>query len=340
MAWVRYDDQFHDHHKVTAVVAENVAAIGLHALANTWTNGQKRKGYVPAHQAGALVCDKVLGPELAALLVKNNLWHRVADIGACVACAEEYEALPKDLEGWVFHNSREYRAPERDRTTPGTNADLSAKRRAAGASGGRASAAKRREQSQQAERAKPDADSTKASNEQVAGVSKTSNLSSAGVTPDPDPVPEEQTPPTPQATSAQSPMTEDENPGEGESPEQDRTTNLTLVAEVRELRPEWTTSAILRALNDPGVLERPQHLVAAALLAVARDRQSRFPGRLAANGPWWITSLASAFATPTPPAYKAPAVREQATDEGKALALDRYVKDSAWYTRSRTGGTG
>lgn len=141
MAWVRYDDQFHAHPKVTAVIAENPAALALHVLANTWTNGQKRMGFIPRHQPGVLVCDRSQGAEWAAVLVRYGLWHETGS--ECDACREEYADLPEDAVGFVIHNAQEYRAPVRDRLTPGTAADLSEKRREAGRRGGLASAAKR-----------------------------------------------------------------------------------------------------------------------------------------------------------------------------------------------------
>ena len=166
MAWVRYDDQFHHNRKVTAVVAEDAGAIGLHTLANTWTNSQKQhKGFVPTHQPGILVCDKTQGREWAALLVKHGLWHEVASM--CPDCKEEYEDLPAELAGFVFHNAEEYRAAGRDRTTPGTSADLSEKRRAAGRKGGLASAKKRDEDKQK--QAKPATGQANEANEANAG---------------------------------------------------------------------------------------------------------------------------------------------------------------------------
>lgn len=146
MAWVRYDDQFPYNPKVTAVIAEDPGALGLHVLANTWTNGQKRKGHIPAHQPGILVCDKTQGRAWAELLVKHGLWHQLDDL--CPACKDEYAELPPDLDGFVFHNASEYRAPGRDRVTPGTSQELSEKRRAAGRKGGQASARKRDEAKQ------------------------------------------------------------------------------------------------------------------------------------------------------------------------------------------------
>lgn len=226
MAWVRYDDQFYANPKVTAVIAEDAGALALHVLANTWTNGQKRKGHIPAHQPGVLVCDKTQGSEWAALLTKHHLWHHVADM--CDECAEEYEDLPEGLDGFVFHNAEEYRAAARDRTTPGTSADLSEKRRAAGRKGGMASAKKRDDGKQkQAKRATGQANEPTEASEDAAeaeqpadeeqsypgnvlvgqgftrpaetqqtdeanqanGVSKASNLLLAGVSPVPEPVP-------------------------------------------------------------------------------------------------------------------------------------------------------
>ena len=44
MAWVRYDDRFHDHDKVATLrgSSADVAALALHVLANTWTSARVR----------------------------------------------------------------------------------------------------------------------------------------------------------------------------------------------------------------------------------------------------------------------------------------------------------
>jgi len=147
MAWVRYDDQFYGHPKVTAVALEDVGAIGLHVLANTWTNAQRQhQGYVPPHQPAALVYDREKAQRYAALLVKHGLWHEVGRLGECAECALEYAGLPFD-EGWVFHNAREYRAAGSRGVSGGlshVSEELSAKRRAAGRKGGLRSAELRR----------------------------------------------------------------------------------------------------------------------------------------------------------------------------------------------------
>lgn len=144
MAWVRYDDTFYSNPKVTGVVHDDPGALSLHLLANTWTNGQKHPGFVPAHQPAVLLCDKQLGVRWAEVLVRAGLWHKRYE-DECDECLAEYADLPPSSGGWVFHNAREYRAPARDRLSPGTPDDLSEKRRAAGRKGGRTTAARRKQ---------------------------------------------------------------------------------------------------------------------------------------------------------------------------------------------------
>lgn len=175
MAWVRYDDTFYSNPKVTRAIAEDPGALALHLLANTWTNAQKHPGFVPAHQPAILLCDRQRAADWAAVLVRSGLWHERDSL--CAACAEEYADLPAEAVGYVFHNAREYRAPARDKTTPGTPAELSEKRRAAGRKGGLATAA-RREHEHHPEQAN-------AAN----GASKRSNSPASGASPEPVPVP-------------------------------------------------------------------------------------------------------------------------------------------------------
>jgi hypothetical protein len=175
MSWVRYDDQFHTNPKVTRVVLDEPGALALHLLANTWTNSQKRPGFIPRHQTGVLLCDRELGGKWAAVLVAANLWHEHGR--ECERCAVEYADLPADAEGYVIHDAAEYRAPARERQTPGTPSELSAKRAEAGRRGGRSTAA-RREQTQQTMPANA-----------ADGASKSDNLPGAGVSPVPVPEP-------------------------------------------------------------------------------------------------------------------------------------------------------
>jgi hypothetical protein len=60
-----------------------------------------------------------------------------------------------------------------------------------------------------------------------------------------------------------------------------------LVAQVRQVRPDWSTSSIRRALAHPDVTERGWDRARQAMLAVAADPESHQPGRLAHDGPWW-----------------------------------------------------
>lgn len=75
-----------------------------------------------------------------------------------------------------------------------------------------------------------------------------------------------------------------------------------LVTEVRKLRKDWSTRSIRRSLADHAVAERPWALVCQAFIAVAKDPESKSPGRLSHDGPWWHrTSVAAAAPAPRPP---------------------------------------
>jgi hypothetical protein len=79
----------------------------------------------------------------------------------------------------------------------------------------------------------------------------------------------------------------DAQPG-GEGEDQKSTPGLNvLVAEVRQIRPEWSSRSIRRALAHPDVTERGWVRAGRAMLAVAADPESNQPGRLAHDGPWW-----------------------------------------------------
>ena len=91
----------------------------------------------------------------------------------------------------------------------------------------------------------------------------------------------------------------DATPEEGDQSGVDQTPEQ-LASTIRRLRPEWSTKSIERALADPSVAERPWPVVCAAAVAVARDPESKHPGRLAHDGPWW-TGAASLRITSLPP---------------------------------------
>lgn len=76
--------------------------------------------------------------------------------------------------------------------------------------------------------------------------------------------------------------------GEGDSSRPRRADDLAaLVSEIRALRPDWSTRSIERAISDPAVAERPWQLVRAAMVTLARDPETKFPGRLSHDGQWW-----------------------------------------------------
>jgi hypothetical protein len=60
-----------------------------------------------------------------------------------------------------------------------------------------------------------------------------------------------------------------------------------LVAEVREIRPDWASQSVRRAMASPVVRERPWPVARRAMVAVARDPASKHPGRIAGDGDWW-----------------------------------------------------
>ena len=73
-----------------------------------------------------------------------------------------------------------------------------------------------------------------------------------------------------------------------------------LIAAVRAIRPDWASRSIRRALAADSVAERPWPLVARAMLAVARDPESKQPGRIAGDGPWWEPASAKPGTIPWP----------------------------------------
>jgi hypothetical protein len=77
-------------------------------------------------------------------------------------------------------------------------------------------------------------------------------------------------------------------PGEGDEDRDSAAPLDALVAEVRKIRPEWSSRSVRRALAHPDVTERGWDRARRAMLAVAADPESKQPGRLAHGGPWWV----------------------------------------------------
>jgi hypothetical protein len=110
---------------------------------------------------------------------------------------------------------------------------------------------------------------------------------------------EEQPPPTPPRPLWPAAVPDAKPEGEGEDPDEENRL-AALVAEVRDLRPEWSSTSIRRALTHPDVAERDTGRVRAAMLAVAADPATEQPGRLKHDGPWWATRPASPPPPPRP----------------------------------------
>jgi hypothetical protein len=123
---------------------------------------------------------------------------------------------------------------------------------------------------------KRNADSNGATNETV--------TSAPNPNPNPNPNPDvfqtSNTPPPPSSSVARESKSEVEG----------------IINEVRELRPEWSKASIRKALTDPAVQERPAAIVHAAMLAIARDPDSKLPGRLRNDGPWWQIARSAVLA--------------------------------------------
>lgn len=71
MVWFKVDDRFHSHPKTTAA---SLAAIGLWAVAGSWSSDHLTDGFVPDHQLPSLTRGAT---DLAGELVAAGLWRRV-----------------------------------------------------------------------------------------------------------------------------------------------------------------------------------------------------------------------------------------------------------------------
>jgi Helix-turn-helix domain len=96
--------------------------------------------------------------------------------------------------------------------------------------------------------------------------------------------PKKDTPPTPSATPSPAVV-----PGQrGEEPQQQNSNTDDLITAAIRCRPKgsrtWTASSVRKVLADPTVTARPADLVAAVLLAAAKDPATQYPGRLLADG--------------------------------------------------------
>jgi Transposase len=110
--------------------------------------------------------------------------------------------------------------------------------------------------------------------------------------------PENLPPPAPASRHA---AAADARPGEEDEGQSFAPGLEALVAEVRQIRPEWSSRSVRRALAHPDVTERGWDRARRAMLAVAADPESKQPGRLAHGGPWWVQPGPSGSSRLRPP---------------------------------------
>jgi hypothetical protein len=263
--YVRINDGLPEHRKIVAVGGDAawLYICGIAYCSRNTTDGIIPKAVVPR------LSDRKQTTKLAARLTKAGLWH---DVGHdCKRCSQP------DVDEYVVHDYLQHQ-----RSADHIEA-IKQKRAEAGRAGGSKKAANARRAAQEPKEAEGtrqtssnlldgchDAAVANATPEAEAEeVLRTSHTDAA--TP----------PPTPPHASDSATTVAVQAEGEGEINE------FELIRQVRELRPDWATASITRALNHPDVQERPAELRGPALLAVARDPNSDHPGRLAHDGPWW-----------------------------------------------------
>jgi hypothetical protein len=97
MPWVRFDDQFPIHRKVTPL---SDAAFRLATEAIFWSARNLTDGFIPEGDL-AEVRPRLANPtQLAAELVKRRLWHQNSEL--CMS--EECPAPCGEEPGWVIHD--------------------------------------------------------------------------------------------------------------------------------------------------------------------------------------------------------------------------------------------
>lgn len=100
MPWVRFDDQFSIHRKVSGL---SDAAFRLHVSAIFWCARNLTDGAVPEEDLDD-VCARVRTPgRFVAELVRRGLWHEPKDICESPDCAADGTA-----DGWVIHDYLEF----------------------------------------------------------------------------------------------------------------------------------------------------------------------------------------------------------------------------------------
>lgn len=351
MAWGKMDDGFDEHPKVVAMLDEDDlatagVAIGLWTLCWTWAHRNTRKrGKVPGLLPPGLP-RRYLGPlakDAAQMLVKHRLWDPQEDGGWLIHDFGDY--LPTDelraarAEAGRRGAAKRWATPETPEPDPDNPDNPPDGKLPSGAmanpmanDGSRGSRTPRHDRKPSTQPApntdtgasvvsrppKPGHTSTEVDGNLPSGChdvdsNPMASDSTRARVPPPYPFPNPSTPLPPAAARASAPPVVTLEEGEGE----DQTQERTLVAEIRAKRPEWSARSITRAIRQPDVAERPWPVIAAAMHAIADDPESRAPGRVRGDGPWWSNRQATVAAPLEPPCGTCGPNRMVTRDDGR-----------------------
>jgi hypothetical protein len=315
--YIKVNDALPEHRKIVAVGGD---AAWLHICAIAYCSRNLTDGRIPMGVVPRL-SDRKRPEKLAARLAEVRLWHTAGH--DCDRCPQP------GPDEYLIHDYLNHQR------SAAHIESIKEKRAIAGRAGGTKKAANGGGGKPKAEAKQPSSKLLDGCNDSaVANATPVSEEVLRTSQPE-EPLRGSQTdaeppPPNPPPPSEPSPMA-GEKAGEGDQ-DHPETIELALVAEVRAIRPEWTSGSIGRALTHPDVLERPAGMRRPALLAVARDPESRSPGRLAADGPWWQAARRATM--PRVDVWTAPPV-EPASDEARRVALDE-LHSNGWYRKARS----
>lgn len=103
MPWVRYDDQFSHHPKVSEVKLHDRTALTLHLLCGTWSASTSTPGLVSEAATVEQAGSKQRAKKWAKVLVDAKLWH---------APGHDCDRCPAITAGFVIHDWKVYNPHE------------------------------------------------------------------------------------------------------------------------------------------------------------------------------------------------------------------------------------
>jgi hypothetical protein len=117
MVWVRFDDQYPIHRKVSGL---SDRAFRLHTTAVFWSSRNGTDGFIDADDLDD-VCPKVRPAQrFAAECVQRRVWHPSGETCASAKCPAHVDNRPADSSGpvdnrpgWVIHDYLEYQPSAR-----------------------------------------------------------------------------------------------------------------------------------------------------------------------------------------------------------------------------------